>query len=148
MKPMPDEILEKLLYFRQEIDKIFQEFFDQKTEPGTEGPGEPEVPVDIFDLGDEFLILAELPGIGKDDFILSAVRDTFFIEGEKKRRHPGEGSRFICAERDFGFFRRIIELPEAGNMTKVQARYSNGILAIRLPKIKERRGRKTRIEVE
>ena len=85
MKPMPDETLEKLLYFRQEIDKIFQEFFDQKAGSEAKEGGAFEVPVDIFERKDEFVIVAELPGVRREDFTVSALRDVLILEGSKAR---------------------------------------------------------------
>ena len=147
MKPMPDETLEKLLYFRQEIDKIFQEFFDSKAERKDDGSGL-EIPVDIFEREDEFVIVAELPGIRREDFTLSALRDLLILEGAKAQK-PTEGkARFMCAEREFGLFRRIVDVPAAGDMSRVQATFSGGVLTIRLPKIRERRGRKIQITIE
>jgi len=147
MKPMPDETLEKLLYFRQEIDKIFQEFFDQKTgREGKEG-GAFEIPVDIFERDDEFVIVAELPGIRREDFTLSALRDVLILEGTKAKDGTEGRASFLCAEREFGAFRRIVEVPAAGDMSRVEATFSEGVLTIRLPKIRERRGRKIQITV-
>ena len=147
MKPMPDETLEKLLYFRQEIDKIFQEFFDQKAGRDVKESGAFEIPVDIFERVDELVVVAELPGVSREEFTLSALRDVLILEGTKTQDAIEGPSSFVCAEREFGAFRRIVEVPAAGDMSRVQATFHSGVLTVRLPKIRERRGRKIQITI-
>lgn len=147
MKPMPDETLEKLLYFRQEIDKIFQEFFDAKSDKRVEERTGFEVPVDVFDRSDEFLILVEIPGVQREDLSLSALRDLLIIEGVKRRQEGETPAQYLCAEREFGPFRRFVDMPAAGDMSRVEATLREGVLLIRLPKIQERRGRKIPIKI-
>jgi HSP20 family molecular chaperone IbpA len=42
-------------------------------------------------------------------------------------------------EREFGFFKRVIELPASVNTSGIEASLVDGLLVIRLPKIEEKR---------
>jgi HSP20 family protein len=72
------------------------------------------------------------------------------IEGERKATDPASapGGRYYQAERAYGRFQRILELPRAGHLGRIEARLSSGVLEITVPKVKDRRGQWTRVRVE
>jgi HSP20 family protein len=51
-------------------------------------------------------------------------------------------------ERNFGGFRRVVELPSAVDTNNIQASFKHGILVITLPKIEDRRGQCIKVEIE
>jgi HSP20 family protein len=105
-------------------------------------------PVDIFETEDELLVEVELPGVAKDAISLSVSSTQILVEGVKIRVLGEEGIRFSRVEQSFGRFRRIIDLPRVINTVKVKARLANGLLAITLPKIEDRRGRKFQVDID
>lgn len=89
--------------------------------------------VDVIDAGDKLVILALLPGMKREDIDVSALRDKITLSGEREREVI-EGARCIRRERGYGFFHKVIELPEPIQTDKVTAEYKNGILNIILTK--------------
>jgi len=91
--------------------------------------------------------LAELPDVDRENIDLSVLRDIIIIEGTKNRKLAGGERQHICMERSFGSFRRIIEIPGAGDTSNIKAECARGILRIHLPKIVERRGRCRKVKI-
>ena len=89
-----------------------------------------------------------MPGIDKKDVNIKLYGDTAVIEGVKRDRIEEERFNFICMERSFENFRRIIRLPLPINPFTAKARYENGVLTVMLPKIEEKRKREIKIEIE
>ena len=97
--------------------------------------------IDVFETAGELVIEAELPGVDPVSIIVNASEGIVVIEGAKQDE-PGPGRvNFICMERSFGAFRRVV-LPGAPvDISRATAVCRDGILQVRLPKIEEKRGR-------
>jgi len=147
MASIPEESLEKLLHFRREIDRIFKDFFDPRRPEAVSHGGHLPVAVDVFETADEIIIEADLPGLRREDIELSVLRDVIIIEGEKAKTGYEQNVKFFAMERNWGQFRRIVEIPGAGDTANIRAEYSRGLLRVSLPKIEDRRGRKRRLKI-
>lgn len=90
-------------------------------------------PVDVIDTDGQFVILALLPGINKDEIDLEVLEDTITLSGVRERKSI-PGARYIKRERGYGNFQKVIKLPEPVAAGKVTAQYTDGILIITLPK--------------
>lgn len=102
-------------------------------------------PVNIYDNGEAFLIRAEMPGIDRDSLDVSSKADQVVIRGE---RNPDsiEDADVHRRERDAGQFRRAITLPQAIDVSKVEATYTHGILEITAPRKEDTRPRRITIK--
>lgn len=110
--------------------------------------GETEFPpLDIYEASGSIVVEAELPGVDPDDLEVSIAAGTLVIEGMKEEvLEPGRVN-FLCMERTFGGFRRIVPLLLPFHAAAIKARYCAGILEIRIPKAPERRGTRKAIPV-
>ena len=77
---------------------------------------------------------ADLPGLTPDDIEISATADTFEISGElgSTADVPNEG--WLRQERRSGKFARSFTVPMQIDPTKVEAKFTNGVLELVLPK--------------
>jgi HSP20 family protein len=148
MASIPKESLERLVFLRREIDRIFREFFDPQRSEAMENGGHLEVALDMFETPEEFVIEAELPGVQKSEIELSVLRDIIIIEGTKAKRKVTGKCNYHCMERNAGNFRRIIEIPGAGDTRAIKAEFDRGLLRLRLPKINDRRGSRCTVPIE
>ena len=89
---------------------------------------------------------AELPGIDPKQIDISATSNSITIRGERKVDAVGEGVNYHQREREYGTFRRIIDLPSEINTDKITATYKNGILTVILPKAEEAKPRQIEIK--
>lgn len=92
--------------------------------------------LDLYESGDHFVAIVELPGMRKQDIDISLHDGTLTISGERKRENTN-GETTQRTERYVGTFRRSITLPTRVDAGKVSATYENGILKVTLPKAEE-----------
>ena len=71
--------------------------------------------VDVFEEDDHLLVLAELPGIGKDDVRIDLQDDVLTISAEKKDKK----------------YRKEVLLPRSVSKEKMQVSCNNGVLEIK-----------------
>ena len=92
-------------------------------------------PIDLIDAGDKFVIQTPLPGMNREEIEISVEGQTVTLSGEK-RLQLVEGAKYISRERCYGYFKKMIELPEAikTEPEEVKAEYDDGILTVILPK--------------
>ena len=55
---------------------------------------------------------------------------------------------FVCAERHFGTFERVVQLESPVDTSRIEARLDGGLLVVTLPKIQDRRGKKLRVAID
>lgn len=90
-------------------------------------------PVNIFEKGGDLVLVAELPGIKKEDLQLQVKGNTLRLAGERTINY-GENISYHRVERNSTKFDRTLRLPiniEAGH---IKAEYKDGILVISLPR--------------
>lgn len=93
--------------------------------------------LDLYESGDHFVAVVELPGMQKDAIDISLHDGTLTISGERKRESDNNGETAQRTERYVGTFRRSIGLPTRVDPSKVTATYQDGILKVTLPKAEE-----------
>ena len=105
-------------------------------------------PVDLCETEKLILIRVELPGITAEQIKIGITNSKLRIWGEKKRRPTRRRIiSYLCSERSFGKFGRIVPLRWTFSIRDATAELTNGVLIIRLPKIEDRRGEEVLIPV-
>ncbi|MBL8905129.1 MAG: Hsp20/alpha crystallin family protein [Rhizobiales bacterium] len=89
-------------------------------------------PINIFQQGDNFVAIIELPGMERNNLHIEAKENTIRIHGNKSQNYPKEVS-VHRRERGFGAFDRTITLPIPVDANAIRAEYNDGILALFLP---------------
>jgi HSP20 family protein len=98
-------------------------------------------PVDLVETQDAITLRIELPGVSGDQIKIGLCNTKLRIWGEKKRRAARRRIiSYLCSERSYGKFNRVVPLRWTINVRGAEAELHNGILQIRLPKLDERRG--------
>lgn len=106
-------------------------------------------PVDLCETEKLISIRVELPGVTADEIKIGICNTKLRIWGEKKRRPTRHRIiSYLCSERSFGRFGRIVPLRWTFSIRDATAELSNGVLIIRLPKIEDRRGEEVVIAVK
>ncbi len=89
-------------------------------------------------------VVAELPGVEKDDLEIHAQRDMLTIQGT--RRPPAEHAQtYHRQERRSGAFTRTLQLPFRIDSERIEAQLENGVLRLSLSRPEEDKPR--RIEI-
>ena len=105
--------------------------------------------LDVFESNQEVEVSASIPGVKPEDIDISVTGDMLTIKGEilEEKEEEKEGS-FHLRERRWGSFQRSIQLPTLVKTDKAQAEFENGVLTLRLPKVKEAMTKSIRIEAK
>jgi HSP20 family protein len=101
-------------------------------------------PVNIWAGENDFVVTAELAGVRAEDLELTVREDTLTLNGSRESQVEGEVA-WHRRERLHGRFARTIQLPFRANPDKVEARFINGVLQVRLQRPEEDRPRKIAI---
>ena len=112
-------------------------------------PSSMEFPAaNIWVSDDAALVTTELPGIDPEALEISVIRDSLTLRGSRKAEEPKEGESYHRKERWSGQFTRTLELPFPVDASRVEARFSKGVLRISLPRAEADRPRKISVKSE
>jgi HSP20 family protein len=101
-------------------------------------------PIDVQETADEYVITAELPGLGRNDVRIQVVDGRVQISGERRERDiPCE--QYHRVERGHGSFNRTFELPLPVDAGRVTADLRDGVLIVICPKATETTPRRIRV---
>ena len=140
--------VERMIFLRREAEKIVRELF--QPEGAAAAAGSVRVVADLRTDGDQYVLEVELPGV-------VAGRAAGLRARRRARRRGAEASAasppdtrpaYDRAERDFGSFRRVFDLPGPADLSKTEASLRGGLSCIRVPRIVDRRGRPRPIKVQ
>lgn len=100
--------------------------------------------VDIWENENEFTILANMPGVGKDGVTVDYEEGELKIYG--RAENPiGENATALLNEFSSGDYSRVFRIPEVIDPEKIGAVIRDGVLRVTLPKSEKLRARKIEI---
>lgn len=88
---------------------------------------------DIYELDDDIILLAEMPGVGSKSFDITLEKNVLTINGYGNIETP-EGYSLVLQEYEQGDFQRSFTLSDEIDRDKIEASVKNGVLRLRLPK--------------
>ncbi len=98
----------------------------------------------VFRKGDDFIIIAEVPGVRKTDLEVQVKDNTIRISGSKSVSYP-EKAALHRRERLSGRFDRAVTVPIQIDPDSVRAECRDGILALSLGRAEKDKPRSIRI---
>jgi HSP20 family protein len=115
------------------FDDAFRGFLRPwKFEPVSQAP---TIKLDLTEHDDSYAVKAEIPGVRKEDIDLRIEGNLVTISAEvKKDKEESKDGRVLRAEREYGYASRSFTLASAVDDSKADAKYSNGVLELVLPK--------------
>lgn len=96
----------------------------------------------------EYLIELAAPGLSKKDFHLNIENDNLIISAEKEEEKKNEEENYTRREYNYQSFSRSFNLPLTVQSDKIEAKYEDGILRLRLPKKEEAKKQQARKEIQ
>jgi HSP20 family molecular chaperone IbpA len=98
------------------------------------GAQRPAVPdVDIFEDAGGITLLADMPGVSRENLDVRLDGDSLAVEGEVRINVP-EGMRALWAEVNVPRFRRSFTLSRELDASRIEANLKDGVLSLRIPK--------------
>ncbi len=130
---------------RGEADRLFNNFF---------GPSQAVTgrmtrifpALNVWEREAALCVEAELPGIRSDDLDISVAGQQLVIKGRRPDFQAEVGVSFHRRERGVGEFVRALELPVEVDAAGVEAKLTDGVLLITLPKAEAAKPRKIEVK--
>lgn len=138
-----------LLSLQDKINRLFEDsltkihFRDEELSFGAWSP-----PADMYETGKKIVVKMELPGMEATDFNVSVHSQNLVVKGERRFKKEVKQEKFHRVERVYGSFQRIFPLPDGADTTNIDAKFSNGVLEVSIPKTEKARTKQLKIEVE
>jgi HSP20 family protein len=130
-----------------EIDRLFDNFLSEKM--GSADALTDGMPaIDVEETEQEFLVMAEIPGMLKKDIKISFENNYLTLSGEKKDKYESKEANFYRKERTYGRFSRSIPIPAGIMLDKIEAEYEQGVLTVKIPKAEEAKSKQIEIKVK
>ncbi|HXX68115.1 MAG TPA: Hsp20/alpha crystallin family protein [Polyangiaceae bacterium] len=96
-------------------------------------------PVDVFENGDEVLLVADVPGVPGEAIDIRVDSDTLTLEA---KRQPADASPALAREYDERSFVRTFRIPAGIDAANIRAEAKRGTVVVRLPKAAAAKPRK------
>lgn len=104
-------------------------------------------PLNVYEFKNNYIVVISLPGVSKEfvDIDYHPTSNELVVKGEVKNKYLSDDDEasndFVLkvSEQRFGNFERIVKLPAYPGIedSKIKARFLNGLLEIKLPKVDE-----------
>ena len=104
-------------------------------------------PLDIYETAGDIVVEIELPGVPLEGLEVAVAAGILVIEGVKEEVFEHGRVNFLCMERSFGGFRRVVPLMHPIDSSRITAVFRDGVLEVRIPKVEEKRGQRKIISV-
>jgi HSP20 family protein len=91
--------------------------------------------MDVTENDREYQVLAELPGVKKEEISITINGSEVSVSAEvKQEKVIKNGDTVLCAERSYGTIKRAFSLGQEVDEALAQAKYNEGVLELTLPK--------------
>ena len=92
------------------------------------------IPIDMMDTGQDIIVQTNLPGVKPEEVAVTVVGNTLTIKGTTLQQEEFQGASYLRRERRSASFTRSISLPVTVDAEHGEAKFSNGVLTLTLPK--------------
>lgn len=116
-------------------------FCTVQTSTGTWAPR-----TDVMESEQGYHLQLDLPGVKREELDIQVVNDTVTIKGERKPSANLEAYHRL--ERPYGSFSRVFVLPDVVNTSGIEAKLSDGVLQLMLPRREETKPKQIQVQVQ
>jgi len=127
--------LQDLVLLQERMNRLFEDITQRRPHGEKDRGDELEradwyPAADVYEGESEFIIAIDLPGIDRNALKLDIEENRLVVRGERRL----ETAKGVRAERAGGTFLRTFGVPVAVDQNKISANYTDGVLAIHLPR--------------
>ena len=134
---------------RDRVGRLFDALQEATLTDAPAAPGAWSPPVDLCETAEAVTVRVELPGITASQVKVGLTGTHLRICGEKRKRTPRTRViSHLCSERSYGHFSRTVPLRWTIDVGEAEADLKNGVLTVRLPKRRDRRGAEFKVTIK
>lgn len=140
-KQKPTELVPAWPYSLTNLDRVFDNFRRELersfgTFPTIQSaiPKSSSMTCDVADEGDKYVVKLDVPGVKKNEIKLNAFDNSLEISAQHKEEEEEKKKNYVRKERSEISYYRTIPLPEKIVSGKAQAKLTDGVLSITVPK--------------
>jgi len=89
--------------------------------------------VDVLETENEFVVLADVPGVKPEDVDIRFEKGELTVHGQRPAAHPGKEP--VLREYEATNYHRAFAVAETIAADRITAELKNGVLTVRLPKV-------------
>jgi HSP20 family protein len=115
----------------REFDRLAQQLFGA-TQPATWSKPA-GIPLDAYRDGDEFVVAFDLPGVSPDAIDIDVERNVLTVKAERRPLQLSDQAQVQVSERPLGAYSRQVFLSDILETDKIDAKYADGVLVLRIP---------------
>lgn len=104
--------------------------------------------INIKEEEDHYEILAELPGLDREDIDLTLSEDFLEIRGRREEEKKEDNNKYVRREYSSSSYFRRFKIPENIEMEDIEAQAKKGVLIIKLPKSEEVQPESKKVEIK
>ena len=119
-------------HFHHDADDMFERFFGGATDEAPQRPSWLPAAEGRIEDG-AYVIQLALPGVDPKKVDVSLMDNVLTVKGERQADHDTAGKEYFVREVAYGAFQRSFALPEGVDAARVEAKYANGMLQVRVP---------------
>ena len=94
-----------------------------------------QVRMDVTETDKEYVVLAEMPGVKKEEISVTIDGNEVTVSAEvKHEKDIKNGETVLRSERYYGKIQRVFTLDKEVDEATAQAKYHDGVLELKLPK--------------
>lgn len=128
--------------FEAQMNRLFNSWPEGLENTSTWSPA-----IDLKENEADYELVADLPGMTKDDIHLTVVGDLVTLKGERKYEAEDKQEGYHRIERNYGSFQRSFRIPDGINAEKVDAQFKDGVLRVKLPKPESSKPKQIEVKV-
>jgi len=89
--------------------------------------------IDIYETEDDFFLIAQMPGVSKDNVKIKIEDEHLVIMG-RIDYDSSLNRKYVLTETEIGNFYRRFKISDSIDKSKIDAKLENGVLQVKLPK--------------
>ena len=130
-----------------ELNRLFTGILEnQRAALATAAAWDPNA--DVLEDPERIRVVVEVPGLAVEDLAVVAQGNRVRVRGVKRREAPdGDRPKFLCMERFFGDFEKVVPVPYPVNLKQASATLRDGLLIVVLPRVSTERRRFVEIQI-
>ncbi|WP_435531675.1 Hsp20/alpha crystallin family protein [Ramlibacter cellulosilyticus] len=103
-------------------------------------------PVDVFENEQSIMLLADLPGVAREQLHVRVDGDNLVLEATATTAGP-ENMELVYGEQQVAAYRRQFTLSRELDTARIEAQLRDGVLRLTIPKAEEARPRRIEVQV-